>query len=771
MMWDKTKHLPLEQLKQVEDTYHQHFSLEVRKQLASWIEEKFSPTTPFNVDDLVHQKMAVSLASQLLTMLDARIVSMPNGADTLFMKGKLQKISAQLKQTYVSNPLGLYMTVRKCLGQEMMILQQAVSTAEGHEVSATTRGEIAALKQQVLQTGDKLDKIKNEHEKFSNEYVNFQGKCIQFEKFQQHHGDSHPDVIKFRASKESMEKRIRTTYLNLSRERQELISCEVHVFHLVKECQMKVLDKIMEWKREQQLEGNGHVISFTLDTLQEKCEGLANIIWTMRQQVKELMKLMEILVDPNNMSNMLPELMSAITEALRNLVTGTFIIEKQPPQVMRKCTNFSSTVRLLVGGELNVHMAAPTVSVSIVSESQAKLLFHSPIPTKKDYSSGNIINSNGTLELHSDTNRVAATFRNLYLLKDVKRTEKKGSERVTDEKFAILFCTEFQIGELKFRLKQMSLPVVVIVHPYQEPKALATVTWDNAFSKLVRLPFIVPDKISWAQASQALNMKWTAACGRPLTTDNLYYLACKAFRNNNLSRNPKDYNNMMLTWSLFSKEDLPDLPNHRTFFEWFHHALVLTSKHLQSLWKEGHVLGFISRQCAEDLVKEKRINGCFLLRFTDTVLGGVTICFVDGADMDRQPIVNMADPFTARDLSVRSIIDSIIDIPELTFLYPETHKYDLVKFRSSPQAQSVPVGYVGRKLQVRVSSGTDSNLFGSQESEMVPSLQSPFSMSDRDLAMDETSFADINIFDSIDVGQFDDLGDDYLPAYIIPVAR
>ena len=34
----------------------------------------------------------------------------------------------------------------------------------------------------------------------------------------------------------------------------------------------------------------------------------------------------------------------------------------------------------------------------------------------------------------------------------------------------------------------------------------------------------------------ALNMKWTNGCGSPLTDDNLYYLACKAFRNNNLPR-------------------------------------------------------------------------------------------------------------------------------------------------------------------------------------------------------------------------------------------
>ena len=36
-----------------------------------------------------------------------------------------------------------------------------------------------------------------------------------------------------------------------------------------------------------------------------------------------------------------------------------------------------------------------------------------------------------------------------------------------DEKFAVLFWTDFQVGELKFQLWTFSLPVVVIVHGNQ----------------------------------------------------------------------------------------------------------------------------------------------------------------------------------------------------------------------------------------------------------------------------------------------------------------
>lgn len=60
---------------------------------------------------------------------------------------------------------------------------------------------------------------------------------------------------------------------------------------------------------------------------------------------------------------------------LRPLVPrSTFIIEKQPPQVLKTQTKFAATVRLLVGGKLNVHMNPPQVKATIISEQQAKAL-------------------------------------------------------------------------------------------------------------------------------------------------------------------------------------------------------------------------------------------------------------------------------------------------------------------------------------------------------------------------------------------------------------
>jgi signal transducer and activator of transcription 5B len=439
-----------------------------------------------------------------------------------------------------------------------------------------------------------------------------------------------------RTQKEAMEKTIKQKYLHLTSQRSALTNAFVNIFQSVKEVQTQVLDKeLIQWKREQQLSGNGYNMNVGhLEVLQEWCEGLAEIVWAMRQQIRQLEGLRDKLGDPQNTNNLIPNLLLEITELLSNLVTGTFIIEKQPPQVMKTNTRFTATVRLLVGGVLNVHMAAPAVSVSIVSENQANQLLASQSNTpkrKEDFNSGDILNGQGTMEYHNATKQVSVSFRNLQL-KKIKRTEKKGTESVMDEKFSVLFWTEFQVGELKFQLWTLSLPVVVIVHGNQEPQALATVTWDNAFAEWGRRPFHVPDKVSWAQVGNALNMKWTHTCGSPLTEDNLYYLACKAFRNNNLPRNMEEINGLVLSWPLFCKEALPDRTF--TFWEWFHRILLLTQTHMQKLWMEGYVMGFVTKQAAENLLLHKP-SGTFLLRFSDSELGGVTIAYVRKPDIYR----------------------------------------------------------------------------------------------------------------------------------------
>lgn len=57
-------------------------------------------------------------------------------------------------------------------------------------------------------------------------------------------------------------------------------------------------------------------------------------------------------------------------------------------------SRFTATVRLLVGGKLNVHMNPPQVKVTIISEAQANVLLQNDKLLKGE-SSGEILNNTG----------------------------------------------------------------------------------------------------------------------------------------------------------------------------------------------------------------------------------------------------------------------------------------------------------------------------------------------------------------------------------------
>lgn len=275
-------------------------------------------------------------------------------------------------------------------------------------------------------------------------------------------------------------------------------------------------------------------------------------------------------------------------------------------------------------------------------------------------------------------------------------------------------------------------------------------------------------------------MKWTAACGSPLTEDNLYYLACKAFRNNALPKVAEEYNKHALTWSLFCKEPLPD--RNFTFWEWFYRILLLTANHMQRLWKEGYVMGFVTKQAAENMLLQKGFSGCFLLRFSDSELGGVTIAYVKN-DGYQAPSVYMVAPFTTKDLSQRPMADVIFDLNDLTVLYPDIPKEAFRRFCSAAQGGTPQTasGYVKHMLITHVegvsSGGGASGGIGGMDSnpatpigyDVVASVssshqeaQSPvnnFGMDDMDLSTE--NIPNVDIVDAIDVTQILNLCEDY----------
>lgn len=227
--------------------------------------------------------------------------------------------------------------------------------------------------------------------------------------------------------------------------------------------------------------------------------------------------------------------------------------------------------------------------------------------------SGEILNNTGNLEIQQASRHLACNLRNMQL-KKIKRAEKRGTESVMDEKFALLFKSTFQSADVTINAWVMSLPVVVIVHGNQEPQSWATITWDNAFSEICRTPFHVMDRVAWPRMADALNTKFMSQTGRGLTDENLYYLCEKAFR----MPVPMQHDDRAITWSLFCKEPLPDRVF--TFWDWFYAIMKLTRDQLRSTWADTTIIGFINKRHAEEKLM-KCAPGTFLLRFSDSEIG------------------------------------------------------------------------------------------------------------------------------------------------------
>ncbi|XP_061079469.1 signal transducer and activator of transcription 5B-like [Conger conger] len=702
-VWIQAQQLQGDALHQMQSLYGQHFPIEVRHYLSQWIESQPWDSVDLEnaQDEFKAKRMLDGLVQQLQKKADHQM-----GEDGFLLKIKLGHYADQLKSTYDRCPLELVRCIRHILYMEQRLLQEAnsssspmggmmVSMSQKYQQISQAFEELRALTQD---TENDLRKLQHNQEYFIIQYqesLRIQAQLTSLATLPP--ADRllrEPTLQSKRATVEAWLTREANT---LQKYRLDLAEKHQNTLALLRKQQTAILDdELIQWKRRQQLAGNGGPPEGGLDVLQSWCEKLAEMIWQNRQQIRRAEHLRQQLPIPGPIEEMLTELNSTVTDIISTLVTSTFIIEKQPPQVLKTQTKFAATVRLLVGGKLTVHMNPPQVKATIVSEQQAKALLKNE-NTRND-SSGEILNNNCVMEYHQTTGTLSAHFRNMSL-KRIKRSDRRGAESVTEEKFTILFESQFSVGgnELVFQVKTLSLPVVVIVHGSQDNNATATVLWDNAFAEAGRVPFLVPDKVMWPQLCEALNMKYKAEVqsNMGLSEGNLVFLAQKAFSSSSI--NPEDYRNLAISWSQFNRESLPG--RSFTFWQWFDGVMELTKKHLKPHWNDGAILGFVNKQQAQEMLMSKP-NGTFLLRFSDSEIGGITIAWVaENPGKTGERMVWNLMPFTTKDFTIRSLSDRISDLNHLLFLYPDRAK-DIVfsKYYTPPLSKAVD-GYVKPEIK------------------------------------------------------------------------
>uniref|UniRef100_A0A4W6CTL8 Signal transducer and activator of transcription n=1 Tax=Lates calcarifer TaxID=8187 RepID=A0A4W6CTL8_LATCA len=675
-VWIQAQQLQGDALHQMQSLYGQHFPIEVRHYLSQWIEGQLWDVIDLEnpQEEFKAKRLLDSLIQELQNKAEHQV-----GEDGFLLKIKLGHYASQLKSTYDRCPLELVRCIKHILYTEQRLVREATNS------SSPVGGMMDSMSQKYQQINQAFEELRLMTQDTENDLRKLQHNqeyfIIQYQESLRIQGETRGLSSSNPCSKVMQE----FLFLLLVRHEHTLRKYTLYLKHqktlqLLRKQQTIILDdELIQWKRRQQLAGNGGPPG-------GRCEKLAETIWQNRQQIRRAEHLRQQLPIPGPIEELLNELNSTITDIISALVTSTFIIEKHLP----------ATVRLLVGGKLNVHMNPPQVKATIISEQQAKALLKNE-NTRND-SSGEILNNNCVMEYHQTTGTLSAHFRNMSL-KRIKRSDRRGAESVTEEKFTILFESQFSVGgnELVFQVKTLSLPVVVIVHGSQDNNATATVLWDNAFAEPGRVPFLVPDKVLWPQLCDAINMKYKAEVqsNRGLSEENLVFLAQKAFSIS--SNNPDDYRNMTMTWSQFNRESLPG--RNFTFWQWFDGVMELTKKHLKPHWNDGAILGFVNKQQAQDMLMSKP-NGTFLLRFSDSEIGGITIAWVaENPNKAGERMVWNLMPYTTKDFSIRSLADRISDLNHLLFLYPDRPKDEVFSKYYTPPLSKAVDGYVKPQIK------------------------------------------------------------------------
>ncbi|CAG5081753.1 Oidioi.mRNA.OKI2018_I69.PAR.g9953.t1.cds [Oikopleura dioica] len=477
---------------------------------------------------------------------------------------------------------------------------------------------------------------------------------------------------------------------NLVTLRKEIIKNHEKIINIMQELHGQVVyTETRSLERSQAAAYNGAPQYSTLEQLEQWYQSLATIIW---KSLRQLVHLEGQPIPIRDGQNPLPNMKSSYVSFLGSLVERGLVIEKQPPQVLMKDKRFVGTLRHLVGDKLDIHKVAFQVRAHLVSDENARRIL-----AKGEFiGSGKIVNHTVMTEYHEHSRILQANFRNMTL-RDKGRGDRRGTESVAEEKFAIVFQADIVVRspacEFTVTAQTLSLPVVVISHGKQEANAAATIFWDNAFSEDQRVPYQVPERVSWGRFMEAVDFKWQSECRTKVGLKQRArdYLASKIF-----GRAVPDGQDFC--WRQLNRDNIPG--HNFTFWQWLYSVLELTkSRYIQPHWNQTTIEGFISKSECQSLLLSKG-PGTFMLRFSDSKLGGISTAYVAKND-DGSIEVKHLEPDSLKILQVRSLADMVKDFSQLVKLFPDRPKHDAFsKFYTSKPVQDGP--YVKKTLVAHI---------------------------------------------------------------------
>ncbi|KAI4822950.1 hypothetical protein KUCAC02_008468 [Chaenocephalus aceratus] len=441
-VWIQAQQLQGDSLHQMQSLYGQHFPIEVRHYLSQWIESQLWDALDLEnpQEEFKAKRLLDSLIQELQNKAEHQV-----GEDGFLLKIKLGHYASQLKSTYDRCPLELVRCIKHILYTEQRLVREATNS------SSPVGGMMDSMSQKYQQINQAFEELRLLTQDTENDLRKLQHNQEYF--IIQYQESLRIQLITSLATLPPADRQLREPPLLNKRATveawadqrgQHTTEIQTGPCREAPENTAAAEDSRPSfWMTSSSSGKDGNSWRATGAHRREawtSCspggEKLAETIWQNRQQIRRAEHLRQQLPIPGPIEELLNDLNSTITDIISALVTSTFIIEKQPPQVLKTQTKFAATVRLL-----------------------AKALLKNE-NTRND-SSGEILNNNCVMEYHQTTGTLSAHFRNMSL-KRIKRSDRRGAESVTEEKFTILFESQFSVGgnELVFQVKTLSLPVV-----------------------------------------------------------------------------------------------------------------------------------------------------------------------------------------------------------------------------------------------------------------------------------------------------------------------
>ncbi|XP_059198640.1 signal transducer and activator of transcription 1-alpha/beta-like isoform X2 [Centropristis striata] len=665
---------------QVSQLYESKFPREIRHYLCALIESQDWDSAAVDADtaNTCFHSLVMCLEEQWnRSVQENNILQGPN----------FRGMKDYLLKCFGAEPLGLAVILSECLKEEKNIL---ASACEAQSCSSP------AMDQKWRELDNKVNELKRQTSEMKKKMKSLESRYENLDFIQKTWQNKVEQNVGLAQSQAVVAEECLKLTNQLTKTKQMVLQQIVNILNLTQQIVATLTDvELPEWKLRQQMSCIGSPVDASLDHLQKWFTAVAEVLLRVREQLQKLQDLNKKYSRTDVCSDPLAEIEKVTLSLFTKLLANALVVEKQPimsslpqrPLILKTGVRFSVTVRFLADlPEFKCLLKVQPVFDKDVEETK----------TIKGFRRFDFNNNDCKVLDVVDSPRGGSVAEFVHMsLKEAKRKPKGSCESrliVTEELHIIKFVTEFQHAGLHFNIEASSLPLVVISSTNQVASAWASVMWFNMLSATEpkNLSFFVdPLPLTWQQLSQVLSWQFLTVGNRELNEDQLSTLRDKLVG---------DDSDGLVYWSNFSKNDNGWL--------WIDGILDLIKKHLVDLWRDGCIMGFVSRERTQVLLQEKP-TGTFVLRFSESIKdGAITFSWVEHTNGETH--VHAVDPYIKNELLATSLPDTInnysvrvnrkVHRNPLIYLYPDVHRDTAFGryYTSASAPKKVNPGYVKR---------------------------------------------------------------------------